>query len=95
MGIHERRLCLFLPQLVDTRLAAAHRGECGSLHLYDNRRVCVPADGGTIYEPSVEEQPDGGCLQSGERILHAGDKALGKRVFGQSSDPVLLPKKVE
>ena len=24
MGIHGRRLCLFLPQLVDTRLAAAH-----------------------------------------------------------------------
>ena len=24
MGIHGRRLCLFLPQLVDTRLATAH-----------------------------------------------------------------------
>ena len=66
MGIHERRLCLFLPQLVDTCLATAHRGEYGSLYFYDNRRLCLSADGGTLYEPTLEEQPDGGCLQSRE-----------------------------
>ena len=95
MGIHGRRLCLFLPQLVDTCLATAHRGEYGSLYFYDNRRLYLSADGGTLYEPTLEEQPDGGCLQSGERILYAGDKAFGKRVLGQSADSFLLPKKVE
>ena len=59
-------------------LPLAHRGECGSLYLYDNRRLCLSADGGTLYEPALEEQPDGGCLQSGKRILYAGDKANGK-----------------
>ena len=56
----------FLPQLVDTCLATAHRGEYGSLYFYDNRRLCLSADGGTLYEPTLEEQPDGGCLQSRE-----------------------------
>ena len=95
MGIHERRLCLFLPQLVDTCLATAHRGEYGSLYFYDNRRLCLSADGGTLHEPSVEKQSDGGCLQSGERILYAGDKTFGKRVLGQSTDPVLLSQEME
>ena len=55
----------------------------------------MSADGGTLHEPPLEEQPDGGCLQSGERILYAGDKAFGKRVLGQSADPILLPQEME
>ena len=52
-------------------------------------------DGRTLHEPTTQKQPDGRCLQSRERILYAGNKAIGKRVLGQSADPFLLSQEVE
>ena len=36
-------------------------------------RICVPADGGDLDEPTVENESDGRCFQQRERELHAGD----------------------
>ena len=67
------RTCPVLPELVDIGTAFAGSSKHSLLYGCCRHRICVPADGGDLDEPTVENESDGRCFQQRERELHAGD----------------------
>ena len=72
------RLCLFLSQLVALSIADRKNWSGFALYLYAFRWLYLPADGRRMDEPTAQKQPDGRCIQYGERELHAGNPVDGK-----------------
>ena len=89
-----RWLLSVFPQLVDIVAAHVAIGQYGIVHIHHDIWLHLPVDGRTVDEPSLEAQPHGGCLQQRERELHAGNKAHGERVFGESAHTLLLQEEV-
>ena len=71
-------LCILLSQLV--AVGIAHRQDRGSfpLYIYAVRWLYLSADGWRMDEPTTQKQPDGRCIQYGEREFHAGNKVNGQ-----------------
>ena len=61
-GTRHRVRAVF-PELVDTGSAVAGRSGDGAVYHYHRYRLCLPFDGRSVDEPSVETQSDGGCFQ--------------------------------
>lgn len=55
-------LVLFFSELVDFGSAVTACCQYRTLHGYGRSRICVPADGGDVDEPVVEDKPDGRCV---------------------------------
>ncbi|CRH74919.1 Uncharacterised protein [Chlamydia trachomatis] len=75
----------------------AHRKNWSSfaLYLHALHWLYLPADGWCMDEPTAQKQPDGRCVQHGERELYAGNPIDGKRILGKPPHTILLQKKVE
>lgn len=80
-------------QLVAALPQCLIRGMCRALYRNINRRFLLSAGFRTMGKPVAEKQSVGGCVQYGERVVHAGDPSDGKRIFHQSADQILVQKK--
>ena len=64
-----------------------------ALHLYVDKRFPLPARLRFMDKPVIEEQPLRGRFQHRERVIYAGNKADGERVFHQSAYQILVQEK--
>ena len=78
------------PELVVTFHQRIIRRVCGTLYHDIDRWLLLSAGIRFVDKPSVEEQSVGGRFQPRERIVHAGNKTHGERVFSQSADQILV-----
>ena len=84
------RLAALFRQLVVARPSSAASGGHRAVYRHPHRRVYLPAHGGAMDVPPAEDRPARRRVQRRERILHAGDRAEGERVFRQPSHPLLV-----
>ena len=84
------RLAALFRQLVAARPSSVASGRHRAVYRHPYRRVYLPAHGGAVDVTPAEDRPARRRVQRRERILHAGDRAEGERVFRQSPHPLLV-----
>ena len=87
------RLAALFRQRVVAHPSSAVSGGHRAVYRHPYRRVYLPAHGGTVDVPPAEDRPARRRVQRRERILHAGDRAEGERVFRQPLHPLLVQGK--
>ena len=85
------RLCLFLSQLVALSIADRKNWSGFALHLHAVYGLYLSADGWCMDEPTTQKQPDGRCVQHGEREFHQETRLMSQlKLFGKPTYTLLL-----
>ena len=72
------RFCFLFSELVVAGIAHRKDRSSFALHLHAVYGLYLPADGRCMDESTTQKQPDGRCVQHGEREFHAGNTIDGE-----------------